>query len=201
MTALPPRAVVLVEGESDAAAVRAAAELLGRDLAAERVEVAALGGATGVRRYLAGAGAAASAAPGSSLSPAASASSLSLSGVRVAGLCDERESSDFAAALGGLETHAVFVCRADLEDELIRALGVPAVELLLEHEGELQAFRTLQSQPAHRGRPAQGQLRRFLGAGSGRKIRYGRLLVEGLAPEALPEPLAALLRWVAPQPS
>src|SRR3954447_12381889 len=87
-----PRAVVVVEGESDAAAVRAAAWVLGRDLAAEAVEVVSLGGVTGVRRYLSG---------------------TSRAGVRVPGLCDERESADFARALGVLGDQAVFVCRAD----------------------------------------------------------------------------------------
>lgn len=170
-----PRGVVLVEGESDAEAVRAAAVLLGVDLVAERVEVVALGGAMGVRRWLA---------------------SASLDGARVAGLCDDRESADFARALEGVGR--TFVCRADLEDELIRALGTETVEAVLGAQGDLASFRTLQSQPAHLGRPVEGQLRRFLGAGSGRKIRYGRLLVEALAPGALPEPLRALLDWIAP---
>lgn len=173
----PPRAVALVEGESDAEAVRAAAEVLGRDLVAERVEVVSLGGVTGVRRYLA---------------------SRSFAGVRVAGLCDERESDDFDRALRVLDHHAVFVCRADLEDELVRATGPAGVEALLHEHGDLRAFRTLQSQPAHLGRPVEGQLRRFLGAGSGRKIRYGRLLVSALGPGSLPEPLRDLLAWVAP---
>jgi hypothetical protein len=172
-----PRAVVVVEGESDAGAVRAAAVLLGRDLAAERVEVVSLGGVTGVRRYLAG---------------------RSLDGVRVAGLCDERESADFARALGVLVDQAVFVCRGDLEDELIRAVGMDAIERLLAGQGDLTAFRTLQSQPAHLGSPAERQLHRFLGAGSGRKIRYGRLLVEALEPDAVPEPLRLLMAWVRP---
>jgi hypothetical protein len=168
-------AVVLVEGESDAEAVRAAAALLGHDLAAEQVDVVSLGGVTGVRRYLA---------------------SASLAGVRVAGLCDERESADFARALGVLGDQAVFICRVDLEDELIRAVGMPLAEQLLAREGDLTAFRTLQSQPAHLGSAPERQLHRFLGAGSGRKIRYGRLLVEALEPEALPEPLMAVLHWV-----
>jgi OLD-like protein len=170
-----PRAVVVVEGESDAAAVRAAARVLGRDLLAEGVEVVSLGGVTGVRRYLAG---------------------TTLDGARVAGLCDERESADFARALDVLGDHAVFVCRADLEDELIRAVGMGAIERLLAAQGDLTAFRTLQGQPAHLGSAAERQLHRFLGAGSGRKIRYGRLLVEALEPEALPEPLRLLLQWV-----
>lgn len=173
----PHRAVALVEGESDVAAVRAAAAVLGRDLAGEGVEIVSLGGATGARRYL---------------------ESTSLAGVRVAGLCDERESVDFDRALRPLVDHAVFVCRADLEDELIRAVSPAGVEALLQQHGDLAAFRSLQSQPAHRGRPVDAQLRRFLGAGSGRKIRYGRLLVQALAPDDLPEPLRDLLAWLTP---
>ncbi|MGN6742727.1 MAG: TOPRIM nucleotidyl transferase/hydrolase domain-containing protein, partial [Amnibacterium sp.] len=40
------RAVVLVEGRSDRAALSAAARVLGRDLAAERIAVVAMGGIT-----------------------------------------------------------------------------------------------------------------------------------------------------------
>src|SRR5690348_8143133 len=109
-TSATPRAVVIVEGESDAEAVRAAARVLGHDLGAEWVEVVSLGGVTGVRRYLAG---------------------TSLAGLRVAGLCDERESPDFARALSVLDQQAVFVCRRDLEDELIRAAGMDRIGRLL----------------------------------------------------------------------
>jgi hypothetical protein len=70
------------------------------------------------------------------------------------------------------------VCSADLEDELIRALGVVSVEQVVEAQGDLGSFRTLQKQPEWRGRTTEQQLRRFMGSGSGRKIRYARLLVE-----------------------
>ena len=60
------------------------------------------------------------------------------------------------------------------------------MERLLAANGDLTAFRTLQNQPAHRGSPPERQLHRFFGAGSGRKIRYGRLLVEALEPAACP---------------
>ena len=49
-------AVVLVEGESDKAAVEALARRQGRDLAAEGVEIVAIGGAQAVGRVLAGLG-------------------------------------------------------------------------------------------------------------------------------------------------
>lgn len=44
-----------------------------------------------------------------------------------------------------------FVCVADLEDELIRALGNSRVQELIEAEGESGPFRTFTRQPAHRG--------------------------------------------------
>ncbi len=81
----------------------------------------------------------------------------------------------------------------DLEDELVRALGVPAVEQVVAAAGELGALRTLQRQPAQRERPVELQLRRFLGSHSGRKARYARLLVEALDPDAVPAPLDGLL--------
>jgi len=46
--------------------------------------------------------------------------------------------------------------------------------------------------PVDRG----GVLRRFLGSGSGRKVRYARLLVEALAPAQVPRPLDRLLAYV-----
>jgi hypothetical protein len=64
------------------------------------------------------------------------------------------------------------------EAETLRALGVDAVLRILEKDGEAGRFRTFQRQPAQRGRQIEAHLRRFLGIKSGRKIRYGRLLVE-----------------------
>lgn len=86
-----------------------------------------------------------------------------------------------------------FVCAADLEDELIRALGVARVEELVRAEGDLRALQTFLRQPAQQGRTAQQQLRRFLGTKKGRKIRYGRVLVEALEPDRVPAPLDGLL--------
>ena len=47
-----PRAVVLVEGASDRAALEVLAERRGRDLSAERVAIVAMGGATNIAHYL-----------------------------------------------------------------------------------------------------------------------------------------------------
>ncbi|HEX8802848.1 MAG TPA: TOPRIM nucleotidyl transferase/hydrolase domain-containing protein [Acidimicrobiales bacterium] len=183
------RAVVLVEGESDRAAVEALAGRQGRDLAAEGVAVLAMGGAGNVGRFLARYG------------------PRGLD-VRLAGLVDAGEEPDLRRALAlaglgdgrldreGLAALGFHVCEADLEDELIRALGVAAVERVVAAQGELRAFRTLQKQAAQRGRTPEAQLRRFLGSGSGRKVRYGRLLVEALDPARVPAPLAAVLAHV-----
>jgi len=60
--------------------------------------------------------------------------------------------------------------------------------------GEEHRFRTFSDQPAQRDRPLDARLRRFLGTKSGRKIRYGRLLVEALDLDAVPAPLLAVVR-------
>jgi hypothetical protein len=59
--------------------------------------------------------------------------------------------------------------------------------------GDLGAFRTIQQQPAWRGQDESAQLRRFLGAGAQRKLRYARLLTEAIALDRIPQPLTALL--------
>ncbi|GAA1510962.1 hypothetical protein GCM10009730_14320 [Streptomyces albidochromogenes] len=173
---LPVRAVVLLEGPSDAAAVDALAASRGRDLAAEGVCVLPMGGAMSVGRFA------------RLLGP------LGL-GLRLTGLCDEAERRYYARALdrAGAARGRFFVCAADLEDELIRALGVARVRELVREEGDLRALETFLRQPAQQGRAPQQQLRRFLGTKKGRKIRYGRVLVEALDPDSTPAPLDDLL--------
>ena len=90
-------------------------------------------------------------------------------------------------------SYGVFVCVEDLEDELIRALGVPAVEAVIEAAGELGSLRTLQRQPAQRDRPVTAQLRRLFGTHSGRKEKYAALLVDALDLDAVPVPLDRLV--------
>ncbi len=120
--------------------------------------------------------------------------------VRLAGICDAGEEGDFRrgleqAGLGSrltrveMERLGFFVCSADLEDELIRALGAAAVEAVVVAQGDRGSFRALQRQPEWRGRATDEQLRRFMGSGSGRKIRYARLLVEALDLSQVPRPL------------
>ncbi len=57
-------------------------------------------------------------------------------------------------------------------------------------------MRTFTRQPAHRNRPRDQQLRRFLGTRSGRKIHYGHVLAAALDLSRLPAPLAGLLSQV-----
>src|SRR5215470_17708057 len=163
-------AVVLVEGISDQMALEAAAACRDQDLEAERVVIVPMGGAHAIGRFL------------TRFGPLGAR-------LRVLGLCDLEEEQIFrrglvATKIGTPRTRAdmehlgFYVCVNDLEDELIRAVGTAGVEALLDSQGDLGSFRSLQSQPAWRGREQDAQLRRFLGAGSRRKLRYARLLVE-----------------------
>ncbi|MFB8028049.1 MULTISPECIES: TOPRIM nucleotidyl transferase/hydrolase domain-containing protein [unclassified Streptomyces] len=173
---LPVRTAVLLEGPSDVAAVDALAAAHGRDLAAEGICVLPMGGAMNIGRYARLLG-----PPGLDLA--------------LTGLCDENESGCFARGLerAGAAREGFFVCAADLEDELIRALGVARVKELVQAEGDLRPLQTFLNQPAQQGRAPQQQLRRFLGTKKGRKIRYGHVLVEALGSGRVPAPLDSLL--------
>ncbi len=188
LTVPSARTVVLVEGISDRLAVEELARRCGRDLAAEGVAVTAIGGSKNAGTFL------------ERFGPAGM-------GLRLAGLCDAAEESDFRrglerAGLGAdlsrtdMERRGFYVCVADLEDELIRALGVEAVEACLESQGELAAFRSMQRQPAWRGRSGEAQLRRFMGTRGGRKIRAAPLLVGALDLDRVPRPLERLLAYL-----
>src|SRR4030095_13835012 len=91
-----------------------------------------------------------------------------------------------------LDSFGFFACDADLEDELIRALGVDAVERVLDAQSELISFRRFQAMPQHRSTPVHQQLRRFLGTRATRKIRTAQRLVEALGLGRLPRPLVQL---------
>jgi hypothetical protein len=177
-----PRSVVLVEGPSDGAALRALALRLGHDLDAEGVSIVAMGGYGNLGRFLERYG----------------PSGL---GVRLAGLYDAPEERHFRRGLAragfgssltraDLEGLGFYACDANLEDELTRALGPEAMEQLLETQGELSAFRTYQKQPAHRQRAIEAQLRGFLW---NRKREYGALIVDALDLDRIPRPLAGVL--------
>jgi hypothetical protein len=51
----------------------------------------------------------------------------------------------------------------------------------------------MQKQPQGRARPDDEQLRRWLGSGGRRKLRYAELLVDALEPDRVPRPLERLL--------
>jgi hypothetical protein len=169
-----PTAVVLVEGESDRAALEALAVRRRRDLAAEGVRIVAVGGATSIRRRLADPG---------------------LRGVRVVVLCDRAEEPVVRRAwkVSGRGEPEVHVCSADLEEELIRAAGADAVLDAVAVQGEDRSFAALRQQPAHRDRPVEEVLHRFMGSRSGRKALYARLLVDALPLDAVPAPLVSAL--------
>ena len=170
---------------SDREAVASLARRYGRDLAREGVSVVAIGGAQAIGRHLAELG----------------------GGARFAGLYDageegavrralERSGAGLAETRADLERWGFFACEADLEDELIRALGSERVEAVLARTGKLSSFRTFQKQPQWHDRPVEAQLRRFFGSSAG-KIRHARLLVEALDLERVPRPLSLLLEFVA----
>lgn len=92
-----------------------------------------------------------------------------------------------------MEQLGFFVCERDLEDELIRASSPEAIEALLASQGDLGSFQTLRNQPAWQREPFEAQMRRWLGAGARRKLRYARLLVLSIPLDRMPRPLDAVL--------
>jgi hypothetical protein len=177
------RAVVLVEGISDQVALEALAERRDRDLRAEGVSVVPIGGAHAIGSFL---------------------ERFGRQGLRLAGLCDAPEERHFRRGLeragfgsdltrADMEQLGFYVCVANLEDELIRAVSPASVEEIIEAQGDLGPFRTYQKQPAHRERPIDEQLWGFMW---NRKIRYARLLVEALDLDRVPRPLDGVLAHV-----
>src|SRR5688572_12820915 len=112
------RTLVLVEGDSDAAALRALALLLRCDLDALRIHVQSAHGVTNFSRLLV-------------------EFLCTHRGARLFGMYDAADERHVRRALAHaaipidanecLESFGFFACVADLEDELIRALGVEAV--------------------------------------------------------------------------
>lgn len=180
---------MIVEGASDKVALDTLARRRGRNLEEEGVYIAILGGAHAIRNFL----------------QKLRADDRS---VKLAGLCDQREEADFRRALeeSGLgsnlsrqemERLGFYVCETDLEDELIRSLGPEAVEKVIEAQGELRSYRSLQRQPFQRDRTTVQHLRRFMSTRAGRKATYARALVEALDLDHVPRPLDCVLAHIS----
>jgi hypothetical protein len=177
--------IVFVEGVSDQMAVETVAKRRGLDLREEGVVVLPIGGVHGL------------AGLATRFGPLGE-------GMRMLGLCDGDEEAVYRRALARAEIGSprsreemaglgFFVCEDDLEDEFIRAISAEGVVELLESQGDLGSFRSLQRQPAWRGREIEPQLHRFLGAGARRKLRYARLFALSVELDRLPPPLKDLL--------
>jgi hypothetical protein len=181
------KSAILVEGASDQRAIEALARRYGRDLGADGIVVLAMAGATNARQFL------------NLLGPRGYA-------IPLAGLCDLGEVGMIRhgleqAGLGSRLTRAdmeqlgFHVSVRDLEDEMIRALGVASVEAVIEAQDELRSFRSFQNQPAQRDKSTEQQLWRWMG---NRKIRYADLLIDALDLERVPRPLHDLLARFSP---
>lgn len=183
--------MVLVEGVTDELALRLAARRSGFDLDAAGVSIVPTNGAHAWSRFL--------------LRLAAEEPRA-----RLAGLYDEGEEAVIRAALeraghgpgpgrAGLESAGFFACSADLEDELVRAAGEPALSRLIEAEGDAQPWHTFRRQRVWQGRPFDQQFRRFIRSMSERNGRYIRAIVETIEPATLPRPIRLLLDHVSRQ--
>lgn len=165
------RALVLVEGVSDQIAVETTAEIIGADLA--DVVVVPINGAQAIGRIV---------AELDRLSP----------GTPITGLCDVAELPHFErarAATAEASRFDVYVCRDDLEDELLRAAGELLALDVFAAGGDAASFRTMRRQAPWRDRPFHEQAHRFLRAGARRGQRYADALLRALPPERLPTPL------------
>ena len=184
------RCVVLVEGISDRMALDALADRIGLDFDAEAIVIVPIGGAHAVSKYL--------------------ELFTSDADLRMVGICDEGEEQFFRDGLAAVgrgpirdraefERAGFYVCIRDLEDELLRAAGRDLVEAMLADQEDLGSFRTMQKQPAWRDQEFDAQIRRFLGAGARRKLRYARLLPGVIELDVMPRPLIGVLTAAAGQ--
>lgn len=173
--------VVVVEGVSDQIAVETFAIRKGRELREDGITVLPAGGASEMVKL-----------------------SVALMNdrdrsPRILCLCDVAEVGAVKRAVlegsgpDGETGLRFFVCDQDLEDELIRASGLENVVAVIESQGDLRSLEKLRLQPAWRERPLDQQLRRFMGSGSRRKLRYARLLAGSIELDRTPPPLAELL--------
>lgn len=180
-----PRKVVLVEGNSDRVALLTLAALRGRDLVADGVEIVSMGGVTNTRAFASRYGPVGLGVPILGLFDAPDEAKVR-GGLAAAGL-------PVAQQPEGLLELGFFACVSDLEDELIRALGLDGVEAVIDAAGETRSLALLAAMPAQRGWTRVELLRRFLGSQSGRKARYAELFVGALDDDRVPVPLSSLL--------
>jgi hypothetical protein len=172
-----PVARLFVEGRSDVAAVSALAR--SHNVQLTRVAVVSLEGITNVRREL----------------------RAHRDGAPTAVLCDAGETGFVTRTLDaddGLDHPPVrlFVCDRDLEDELIRALGPRRAAEVVRLAGIGDSFDRMSRQPQWRDEPLAAQLRRFAGAGAGRKELLAEAWATALLPGAVPAPLADAMAWL-----
>jgi hypothetical protein len=180
-------ALVLLEGPSDVAALEAVLERHEPMVPRTAYRLVDMGGVTNTATHL-------------------RAVALAQPPLPVLGLCDAGEAWVVVRALqqqgravageGDLAAHGFFVCRRDLEEELIRALGVAECLRLLEGMGLGHRFRSFSSQRAWAERAVEERLHRFAGVASGRKIRLAREMAAALPPGRVPPPIAGLVATV-----
>lgn len=180
------RKVVLLEGVSDVAAVTRVAATRGVSL--DGVQLVDLAGVTNVQRQLI-------------------ELHRTTTDLDILGLCDAPEVRFVEHALrtvghhigdaSDLAPYGFFVCNADLEEELIRALGTEQSMHVIERLGLGTKFATLRQQPAWQRRPLADQLHRFCGVASGRKELLAGALAAALQPQRIPAPLAQLVDRIA----
>lgn len=181
------RSIVLVEGLSDRRAVETAAKRIGLDLSSHDVSVVSMGGIHAIDRFLA--------QHNGSTHHAHLAGLYDLGEARVVSEALRRAEYSPTESRADLERLGFFACVADLEEEIIRAMGTEHVEVVIADQAELGAFRKLQKQPEWRHQPVEAQLRRFMGSGATRKIRYASLLINAMDLDRIPAPILQVLAF------
>ena len=173
--------VILLEGHSDLLAIRVLARALDVDLDARGISLLSLDGAGSVVHYL------------SLFGPAGL-------GLTLRGLCDADHEETWRTRLqdAGIEVtdraamNAVGfqVADADLEEELIGALGTQRVSELIEKENADQAFANFTQQGAIARLSLAEQQHDFLHKQS---VRWAPVLADDLSVEDIPQPIRDLL--------
>jgi len=180
------RTVIVVEGPGDRMALNCFAETLDVDLDARGASIVEMDGADlfETLRTLLG-------PPGL--------------GIRILGLCDQdREQSWSEVLLGAgnytgdrstLEQHGVYVLDPDIEGVLVATLGDAETEQAITDAGMASKLQKFRNQPANAGMPAHDQLLAFV-RHKRQKTVLPPILASNLAAEAVPGPIARLLRSV-----